>query len=112
MADCLFCKIIEKKIPAKFDLEEEELVAIQDVNPQAPIHSLIIPKRHVDRISALKDKDGDLVGKMVLAAKRLAEMKQMTDYRLVFNNGPGAGQTVFHIHLHILGNRTMTWPPG
>ena len=112
MSDCIFCKIIEEKIPAKFELTEEKLVAINDISPKAPVHLLIIPKEHIPQIIDLKPKHLLLVGEMVDAARRIAEKKKIKDYRLVFNNGSEAGQSVFHIHLHLLGGRIMNWPPG
>ena len=112
MSDCLFCKIIEKKIPAAFELEEKDLVAIRDINPQAPVHVLVIPREHVDKIEDLTVAQTILTGKLVEAARRLAKQFKLSGYRLVFNNGSEAGQSVFHIHLHLLGGRVMSWPPG
>lgn len=111
--DCLFCKIIAKQIPAKFDLEEKDLIAIQDIHPQAPVHSLIIPREHIPMIDDLEERNALLIGRLIEAAKRLAKQKKIEGgYRLVFNNGALAGQSVFHIHLHLLGGRKMNWPPG
>ena len=114
MSDCIFCKIIDKKIPAKIELEEEKLMAIQDMNPQAPVHLLIIPKEHIARIDDLKGEAHVLlIGEMVDLARRLAGEKHIAKgYPLVLNNGAEAGQSVFHIHLHLLGGRAMSWPPG
>ena len=112
MGDCLFCRIISKTINAKFEYEDDSLVAIQDINPQAPVHLLIIPKKHIAQVSGVKKNESRLLGDMVFRAKELARQKDSQDYRLVFNNGPMAGQSVFHIHLHLLGGRSMTWPPG
>lgn len=112
MSDCLFCKIIDKKIPAKIELEEKNLLVIQDVNPQAPVHLLVIPKEHVAKIDALEKNQIILAGELIDAARRVAKSKNISDYRLVFNNGALAGQSVFHIHLHLLGGRAMHWPPG
>ncbi|OGW80665.1 MAG: histidine triad nucleotide-binding protein [Omnitrophica bacterium RIFCSPLOWO2_12_FULL_44_17] len=113
MTDCLFCKIIKKEIPAKFEFEDELVVAIQDIHPQAPNHLLIIPKRHIERISDAAEGDAELLGQIILRAKDIAKQKKISDgFRLIFNNGELAGQSVFHIHLHLLGGRRMSWPPG
>ena len=111
--DCLFCKIIAKKIPAKFAHEDEALAAIYDINPQAPVHLLVIPKKHISGVAEASVSDQALLGDMMLCARQLAsERKLEKGYRLVLNNGTEAGQSVFHIHLHLLGGRKMTWPPG
>lgn len=113
MNDCLFCKISKKEIPAKIVYEDESLFAIRDLNPQAPVHLLIIPKKHVSKIHDLNVSDSELIGRLILSAKKLAaEEKVEEGYRLVFNNGTQAGQSVFHVHLHLLGGRKMSWPPG
>ena len=113
MNDCIFCQIIAKKIQAKFEYESDSLIAMQDVNPQAPVHLLIIPKKHIARISESEGTETSLLGSMILCAKELAREKQIEDgFRLVLNNGAKAGQSVFHIHLHLLGGRKMNWPPG
>lgn len=113
MDECLFCKIIKKQIPAKFELESDSIVAIRDIHPQAPAHLLIIPKKHIPQINQTAEADRALLGDLILCAKDLAKKKQIeTGYRLVFNNGAAAGQSVFHIHLHLLGGRPMAWPPG
>lgn len=113
MSDCLFCKIIEKKIPAKIEFEDEKMLVIRDINPQAPHHLLVIPKRHVAKIMDATAADKELFGEMVLCAKNVAKRLGVEEgFRLVFNNGEKAGQSVFHIHLHLLGGRVMSWPPG
>lgn len=113
MDDCLFCNMIAKKIPAKFAYEDETLAAIYDIHPQAPVHLLVIPKKHISEISEARASDQALLGQMLLLAKQLAaERKLQKGYRLVINNGAEAGQSVFHIHLHLLGGRKMIWPPG
>jgi len=112
MSDCLFCKIIDKKIPAKIELDEKNLLAIHDINPQAPTHILVIPKVHIAKIDEIEKNQAALAGELIDAARRIAKLKNISDYRLVFNNGAGAGQSVFHIHLHLLGGRPMHWPPG
>ena len=112
MAESIFTKIIQKKIPAKIAYEDENYIAIHDINPQAPVHLLIIPKREIATLNDLQPGDADLVGGMVLLAGRLMRELGQSDYRTVFNCGPQSGQTVFHIHLHALAGRAMTWPPG
>ncbi|WP_133136512.1 histidine triad nucleotide-binding protein [Legionella rowbothamii] len=112
--DCLFCKIAEGAIPATVVFEDDELMAFRDLHPQAPTHLLIIPKQHIATINDATDENQALLGKMILRAKQLAQAEGFSDsgYRLVFNVNPHGGQTVFHIHLHLLGGRCMTWPPG
>lgn len=111
---CLFCKIVKKEIPATIVFEDEELIAFRDIKPQAPTHILVIPKRHIATISDTIEQDEQLLGKMILRAKKLAESEGLSEkgFRLVFNVNSGGGQEVYHIHLHILGGRQMTWPPG
>lgn len=112
--DCLFCKIIAKKIPAKIEYEDENLIVIHDINPQAPFHVLLIPKKHIKRIVDLQEPDLAFVSRLVYQAKILAEKNKFSEagYRLVFNSGTDGGQSVFHIHLHLLAGRSMRWPPG
>lgn len=112
--DCLFCKIAGGAIPATVVFEDNELMAFRDLHPQAPTHVLIIPKQHIATINDATDENQALLGKMILRAKQLAQAEGFSDsgYRLVFNVNPHGGQTVFHIHLHLLGGRSMTWPPG
>jgi histidine triad (HIT) family protein len=111
---CLFCKIVKKEIPAKVLFEDEHLVAFSDVNPQAPTHALIIPKRHIASLNEATSADAELLGRLAIAAQRVAREAGITDsgWRLVVNNGAHAGQSVFHIHAHVLGGRPMAWPPG
>ncbi len=110
---CIFCKIAKKEIPSKIVFEDGEIVAFQDVNPQAPVHLLVIPRLHLAGVDQVEGGHYALVGKMIGIAKQLAaERKLAKGYRLVLNNGPEAGQSVFHIHLHVLGGRPMSWPPG
>ena len=111
--NCLFCKIITKKIPAQFEYENDSLIAIQDIHPQAPTHLLIFPKRHIERVDQAGKEDVLLLGQMIFCAKEIASKRKLEEgFRLVLNNGLKAGQSVFHIHLHLLGGRQMTWPPG
>ncbi len=114
MNDCLFCKIVEKKIPAKIIYEDDRAVAFEDIMPQAPVHTLVIPKRHIPTILDTTPEDHGLVGHLLKVAANIAKEKGIAEkgFRLVMNTNADAGQTVFHIHLHILGGRAMQWPPG
>ena len=111
---CLFCRIVSKEIPAKVAYEDAEVVAFHDINPQAPSHVQIIPKRHIARVSDLTEADAVLIGKLVLVANRLAREFRIVEpgFRLVVNCNPGAGQSVYHLHMHLLGGRPLGWPPG
>jgi histidine triad (HIT) family protein len=108
----IFSKIMAKEIPAKIAYEDEQYIAIHDIDPKAPVHILVIPKREVATLNDLAPGDESLVGGMFLVAQRLMRELGQTDYRTVFNCGPQAGQSVFHIHLHVLAGRPMKWPPG
>jgi histidine triad (HIT) family protein len=112
--NCIFCKIIEKKIPSRIVYEDQHVIAFEDVNPQAPAHILVVPKKHIPEIHSMTEGDKDLIGHLFLTAKKVADQKGLDakGYRMVINNGSGAGQTVFHIHLHILSGRHFSWPPG
>ncbi len=112
MDDCIFCKIIDGEIPSDKVYEDETFLAFNDVNPQAPTHILIIPKKHIPKISDITESDNELIGGLFTAAAKICKEKSLSDFRLVINNGEDAGQTVFHIHLHIIGGRSMEWPPG
>jgi histidine triad (HIT) family protein len=113
LADNIFLKIVEKKIPARIVHEDERCVAFHDVNPQAPVHVLIVPRKEIRTHADLRPEDEALLGHVHLVAARLAEQLGLTDgYRLVLNCKEGAGQTVPHLHLHLLGGRPFTWPPG
>lgn len=113
-SDCLFCKIVAGDIPTEFIYENDHIIAFKDINPQAPTHHLIIPKKHIAMINDLNKKDEALVGKMFLAARDIANQENVANdgYRTVINCGESAGQTVFHIHLHLLAGRLLSWPPG
>lgn len=113
MTDCLFCKIAQKKIPARIAYEDESAVAFHDINPQAPIHLLIIPRRHIPSVSALTAADEVTAGHLLRVAASLAATFGVASsgYRTLFNTGPNAGQTVFHLHLHFIAGRPMGWPP-
>jgi histidine triad (HIT) family protein len=114
MADCLFCKIIAGEIPATIVYRDDRILAFNDVNPQAPMHVLIVPKRHIATLSDLTPADDQLVGELARRAAAIAAERGISTggYRTVFNTNRDAGQTVFHIHLHLLGGRAMHWPPG
>jgi histidine triad (HIT) family protein len=112
MDSCLFCKILKGLIPSKKAYEEETLCAFYDRNPVAPYHILIVPKKHIASVSETRDADQTMLGNLFLAAQKIAIQEQFNDYRLVVNNGPDAGQTVFHLHVHLLAGRSFTWPPG
>jgi histidine triad (HIT) family protein len=111
---CLFCRIIKREIPAAIVYDDDQLLAFKDINPQAPTHVLIIPKRHIATLNDLQPGDDALVGAMTRAAATIASQAGIADegFRTVFNTNGGAGQTVFHIHLHLLGGRGLSWPPG
>lgn len=114
VADCLFCKIVAGDIPADIVHETETTLAFRDINPQAPVHILIIPRKHIATINDLSDDDREIVGSLYTAARDIAAAEGIADdgYRVVMNCNEGAGQTVFHLHLHLLGGRPLTWPPG
>ncbi len=111
---CIFCRIASREIPAEIVHESDRLVAFRDTNPQAPTHILIIPKEHVTSITAIENQHGDLLADVAQAATHLAETEGISEsgWRLVTNVGPDAGQSVFHLHFHLLGGRSMGWPPG
>ena len=112
--DCLFCKMIAGIIPVKPLHDDAEMIAIQDINPQAPLHALIIPKKHIASLNDLAAEHDALVGSMFRRAAAIAKERGFSNlgYRTVFNTGPQAGQSVFHIHLHVLAGRSLHWPPG
>jgi histidine triad (HIT) family protein len=114
MSDCLFCGIVEGKVRAEIVYRDETVVAFKDIVPRAPVHILIIPSAHIPTVSDLKPSDGGVVGAIFLAAAKLAEQFGISasGYRVVVNCGPDAGQSVFHLHYHLLGGRKMGWPPG
>ncbi len=114
MDNCLFCKIAEGQIPAQLVYQDAECVAFRDINPQAPTHILVIPRRHIPTTDDLQPEDQALVGHLTLAAAKIARQEgvEKDGYRLVMNCNEGAGQSVFHIHLHLLGGRGFGWPPG
>lgn len=113
-ADCLFCKIAAKEIPAKVVYEDSRSLAFADINPQAPVHLLVIPKAHIPSAHELDARDNELIGHLFQVISKLAKDHGVAEagYRVVTNNGPAAGQTVFHLHLHLVGGRDLSWPPG
>jgi histidine triad (HIT) family protein len=112
MEDCLFCKIIKKEIPSGTVYEDDDVYAFNDINPQAPVHILIVPKEHIATTEDLDEKNSAVIGRLALTASKIAKDKKLEGYRLVINCNEIAGQSVFHIHCHLLGGRAMGWPPG
>jgi len=113
MSDCIFCRIAAGEIPAKVVHSDDEALAFHDLAPKAPTHVLVIPRRHIASLAEATDDDAAVLGHLVAVANRLARSLGLDDgYRLVINSGAAAGQSVFHLHLHLLGGRTFTWPPG
>ncbi|MBS1115179.1 MAG: hit [Nitrospirae bacterium] len=114
MNDCLFCRISAKKIPAKLVYEDRNAVAFEDIQPQAPVHVLIVPKKHISTSLDITDEDDGLIGHLFRIAGQIAKEKGIAErgFRLLMNTNPEAGQSVYHIHLHLLGGRQMHWPPG
>lgn len=114
MSDCLFCRIVAKTIPAKVVYEDDQTLAFDDIHPQAPVHTLVIPKRHVASIQDLGESDQTLLARLLLVCTKVAMDKGLADsgFRLVANTGRNGGQTVFHLHWHVMGGRHMGWPPG
>lgn len=114
MSDCLFCRIIKREIPSKIAYEDEECLAFEDISPKAPTHLLLIPKIHIPTLNDISDKDRDLMGHLMLVVSKLAKERGLDKkgYRLNANCMESAGQSVFHIHFHILGGRNFAWPPG
>ena len=114
MADCLFCKIVNREIPASIVYEDERILAFNDINPQAPTHVLVVPRAHIATLNDVSPQDDQIVGELVRRAAAIAKTRGISTggFRTVFNTNREAGQTVFHIHLHLLGGRAMEWPPG
>jgi histidine triad (HIT) family protein len=112
--DCIFCKIINKEIPAKVAYEDDNVVAFHDINPQAPIHLLIVPKKHIASVMEIDDEENLLLGDIIRTAQNLARENNLDKkgFRIVVNTGEEGGQTVNHLHFHLLGGRFLTWPPG
>ena len=113
MNDCLFCRIISGEIPSKRVYEDEHIYAFEDIHPQAPTHVLVVPKKHIRGLKEATPEDGELIGHCHLAAASIARQRSIEDgYRTVLNVGPRAGQSVFHLHVHLPGGRNLQWPPG
>ncbi|HNS05840.1 MAG TPA: histidine triad nucleotide-binding protein [Candidatus Saccharicenans sp.] len=114
MTDCLFCRIINKEIPSKLVYEDEKVLAFEDIKPQAPAHILIIPKKHLASLKEADENDQNLLGYLLLTARKIAQDKGLAEsgFRLVINSGPDSGQEVYHLHVHLLGGRRFGWPPG
>ncbi|HEX7138491.1 MAG TPA: histidine triad nucleotide-binding protein [Vicinamibacterales bacterium] len=114
MSDCLFCKIIDRKIPASIVYEDDQVIAFNDINPQGPTHVLVVPKRHIASLNDLTPGDDAMVGEVVRRAAAIARERGVSvgGFRTVFNTNKDAGQTVFHLHLHLIGGRQLAWPPG
>jgi histidine triad (HIT) family protein len=114
LTDCIFCKIANKELPATLAYEDESVIAFDDLYPRAPIHKLIIPRKHIATLNDLEPSDTAVAGRLMYTAQQLAKQYGIAEegYRVVMNCNAGAGQAVFHIHLHLLGGRQMTWPPG
>ena len=112
MSKTLFQKIADGEIPADIVYEDDRVLAFRDINPQAPTHLLIVPRKPIPRADAIEEEDEALVGHLFTVARKVAGDEELSDYRLVMNNGEGAGQSVFHIHLHLLAGRDLQWPPG
>ncbi|MBJ7553671.1 histidine triad nucleotide-binding protein [Marinomonas spartinae] len=112
--DCLFCKLVNGEIPATILYQDDDVIAFEDIMPQAPSHFLVIPKRHISTLNDLTDEDASIVGKLPIVAAKVAKQIGISDdgYRVVMNCNQMGGQTVYHIHMHVLGGRQMTWPPG
>jgi histidine triad (HIT) family protein len=114
MDNCIFCKIIDRKQPAKIVYEDEQVVAIEDIRPQSPVHLLVMPRKHLPSLNEADGSDAPMLGRLFTVAAHLARERQLESrgYRTVINNGPWAGQTVDHLHVHVLGGRVFHWPPG
>lgn len=111
---CIFCRIISRNLPSKIVFEDEKTLAIEDLNPQAPVHLLVMPKRHIPTLLDIKDEERDLMGMLFLAINRMAKERGISEkgYRVVINCGTAGGQSVYHLHLHLIGGKYMKWPPG
>jgi histidine triad (HIT) family protein len=113
MSDCLFCNMVAGKTPCRKVYEDEHVLAIEDIHPQAPAHVLVIPKKHIRGLKEAKPEDAEIIGRSHLVAAQIARERGIEDgYRTVYNVGPRSGQSVFHLHLHMMGGRDMMWPPG
>jgi histidine triad (HIT) family protein len=113
MSDCLFCKIVTGEIPADKVLENDKFIGFRDIDPKAPTHILVIPKKHFENIIELTENDANLTSDLMMMATNVAQSEELAEgFRIVINSGKDAGQSVFHVHAHVLGGRSLTWPPG
>ena len=114
MSDCIFCRIVNKSIPSRQIFEDDQCLAFEDINPQAPVHILVIPKRHLSSLAEVQESDVPLIGHLMRICSKMAKEREIEEsgYRVVANTGAEAGQTVFHLHFHLLGGRIFGWPPG
>jgi histidine triad (HIT) family protein len=114
MSNCLFCKFVRKEIPTRVVFEDDSCLVFEDINPKAPVHVLLVPKKHIASIDTMSPEDEMTLGHLTLVSRQIAQEKKVdqSGYRVVINTGPDAGQSVFHIHMHLLGGRPMAWPPG
>jgi len=112
MSDCLFCRIVAGEVPSKRVYDDERIYAFEDIAPKAPVHILVVPKKHLSRLADASAADTALIGALATGAAAIARERDLPHYRLVLNNGEGAGQTVFHLHIHLLAGRPFSWPPG
>lgn len=114
MSDCLFCRIVNKTVPSRQLYEDDRCLAFEDINPQARVHILVIPKRHLSSLADVQESDGPLIGHLMMICAKMAKERGIEEsgYRVVANTGAEAGQTVFHLHFHVLGGRVFGWPPG
>ena len=112
MSPCIFCQVVQGELDSEVVQEDDRALAFKDVNPQAPTHFLVIPKEHISSLSEVPEGKGDLLGHLLLMTRQIARAQGLDAYRVIINDGTGAGQTVFHLHLHLLAGRTFNWPPG
>jgi histidine triad (HIT) family protein len=114
VSDCIFCRIVDNTIPARKVYEDDQCLAFEDINPQAPVHLLVIPKRHLSSLEDVRETDTALIGHLMMICAKMANGRKIggSGYRVVANTGPQAGQSVFHLHFHLLGGRRFEWPPG
>ncbi len=114
LEDCVFCQVVAKKLPSRMEYEDDDVAVFWDINPQAPTHLLIVPKKHIANITEFTDEDSYLLCKMFLTAKKIAHKLKLNEkgFRLVVNEGKDSGQSIFHVHIHLLSGRRLMWPPG
>jgi len=114
VSNCIFCKILKKELPCKMVYEDDLCIAFDDINPQAPVHVLIVPREHIPTMNDLKENHKELIGHLCMVVNRISEIKKIKDpgFRVVINCNQAGGQMVYHLHIHVMGGRQMTWPPG